>query len=270
MGIINQITGGVCTGPGTPGDDGVTVYGPAVSTEIIQRVFDFRDAPQNTLDECVDSVNGAVLRVAGCLFIGGIKAVLCGNGDAPINDIRYGRVEFEDCVFIDCGRRCPEAQDGVTVTMRRCWVHGWGQRFDTRAFGAWANRYGTIIAEDCIFTQPFSNRFGLGLWRSCSDIAHHIGQAVNDLGFAALLRSRSYLPGTCRGLTADTGGRVLATRCWRNRPWIRIDNCKKFVGLADALDIVQQIDRAMPPAAFQRLNIPSALGLVGYFSSVVR
>ena len=77
-------------------------------------------------------------------------------------------------------------------------------------------------------------------------MGNHIGQAVNDYGLGAMLYPRTYLPGPCRGLTADTGGLVLATRCYRNRPWITIDGCNNYIDRAAARKIVAHIETVCP------------------------
>ena len=195
--------------------------------------------------------------------MGGIKAVLAGNGDHPGNDVRAARWLLEDSVIIGAGRRCPEAQDGTTVIMRRCWIHDFGQTFDVRAFGGWAHRGARIIAEDCLFTQSEIWPWGLDVLTAIKDEGNHIGQAVNDNGLAALLHPRTYLPGPCRGLTADTGGLVLATRCYRNRPWIMIDGCNNYIDRAAARQIVAQIE-AVCPDMTARLCQP----LTGFFDLV--
>lgn len=251
--LPTEYSGRVFTAPLAAGDDAITAYGPRHVTLIQQCVFDFRNCPQDQQDEIIDGVRGAVVRLQGCVILGGIKAILAGNGDHPGNDVRYARWDLEDCVIIGSGRRCPEAQDGTTVTMRRCWVHDWGRDFDVRAFGAWAHRGARIIAEDCLFTQS-GGLFSLGLRDTVIDIANHIGQAVNDNGLGALLRLRAYLPGVCRGLTADTGGLVLGTRCYRNRPWIRIDGCNNYIDRAAARRIVERIDAGVPCAAHEKLG----------------
>lgn len=247
MSIINQIIGGVCTGPAKPKDDGLTVYGSSQQpTDVRQRVYDFRSYPKADQDEVLSGVDGAVVRLSGVVILGGIKAVLAGNGDHPGNDVSYAQWLLEDCVIIGAGRRCPEAQDGATVTMRRCWIHDWGQAFDVRAFGGWAHRGARITAEDCLFTQSHIWPWELDVMTAITDMGNHIGQAVNDNGLAALLRPRTYLPGPCRGLTADTGGLVLATRCYRNRPWIKIDGCNYYINRAAARKIVAQIETVCP------------------------
>lgn len=258
MSIINQITGGVCTGPIKPKDDGLTVYGSSQQpTEVRQRVYDFQRYPKADQDEVLSGVDGAVVRLSGVVILGGIKAILAGNGDHPGKDVRYARWLLEDCVIIGAGRRCPEAQDGATVTMRRCWVHDWGRTFNVRSFGGWAHRGARIIAEDCLFTQSDLWPWGLDMLTAIKDVGNHIGQAVNDHGLTALLHPRTYLPGPCRGLTADTGGLVLATHCYRNRRWIKIDGCNYYIDRAAARQLVAQIEAVCPdmtPYLGQRLT----------------
>ncbi|WP_022655542.1 hypothetical protein [uncultured Desulfovibrio sp.] len=241
----NIIEGGVCTGPAAPRSDGLTVFGPRGDAIIRDRIFDFRAVPHDEQDEVLSGVDGGVVTMERCVILGGIKAILAGNGDHPGNDMRYADWSLEDCVIIGAGRRCPEAQDGAYVTMRRCWIHDWGQTFDVRAFGAWAHRGGKIIAEDCLFTQS-GGLLGFGLRNSLTDIGNHIGQAVNDHGLRAVFWPRTWLPGICRGLTADTGGLVLATRCYRNRGWIRIDGCNSYLSRVEAHAIVQNIEAVCP------------------------
>lgn len=243
--LPTEYRGGVCTGPTTPEGDGIVASGPGHVTIISDKVFDWRDVPTSQQDEVVSSEDGATVFIQRCIIVGGIKALLAGNGDHPVNDSRFSRWELEDCVIMDAGRRCPEVQDCVELTMRRCWVHDWGRAFDVRAFGAWAHRGGRLVAEDCLFTQSGSI-FSLGLRTTIADIFAHIGQAWNDEGLPGLLRWQTYLPGVCRGLTSSTGGLVLATRCFRNRPWIRIDNCDPFISRRDAIVIAEHIDAAMP------------------------
>lgn len=251
--LPTEIRGGVCTGPEKPKEDGATAQGPGRVTVISDRVFDFRDYPTAKQDEVISGVNGAIVRMQRCVILGGIKAVLAGNGDHPGNDMRFGHWEMEDCFIMGAGRRCPEVQDCVELTMRRCWIHNWGRAFDVRAFGGWAHRGGRLVAEDCLFTQS-GGIFSLGLRTTIADIFAHIGQAWNDEGLSGLLRARTYLPGVCRGLTSSTGGLALASRCYRNRRWIRLENCDPFIGSAEALQIVADIDALMPEECRKRLG----------------
>ena len=251
--LPTEIRGGVCTGPTKPKEDGATAHGPGRVTIISDRVFDFRDCPAKKQDEVISGVDGANVRLQRCVILGGIKAILAGNGDHPGSDMRFGHWEMEDCVIMGAGRRCPEVQDFVELTMRRCWIHNWGRAFDERVFAGWAHRGGRLVAEDCLFTQS-GGIFSLGLCATLADIFSHIGQACNDEGLSGLLHWQTYMPGVCRGLTASTGGLVLGTRCYRNRRWIWLENCDPFIGSAEALQIVAGIDALMPEEGRKRLG----------------
>lgn len=251
--LPTEIRGGVCTGPAKAKEDGATARGPGRVTIISDRVFDFRDYPTARQDEVISGVDGASVRLQRCVILGGIKAVLAGNGDHPGNDMRFGHWEMEDCVIMGAGRRCPEAQDFVELTMRRCWIHNWGRAFDVRAFGGWAHRGGRIAAEHCLFTQS-GGIWSLGLRTTLRDIIAHVGQAWNDDGPGGLLRWQTYLPGVCRGLMGNTGGLAIATKCYRNRRWIRVENCNEFLSSAAAREVVSGIDALMPAAARPRLG----------------
>lgn len=233
--IFNKIT--------QPKADALTLV---EDTAIDRCIFDFRSIPLSEQDEIVSSVNGPKVTIRNSLFLGGIKAMLAGNGDHLINDSATARWELEDCVIIGSGRRCPEAQDGTTVTMRRCWVHNFGQVFDVRAFGAWAHRGGKILAEDCLFTQS-GGLLSLGVKNTVVDLGHHIGQAVNDEGLKALLWPKTYRPGVARGLTQDNEGTVLSSRCYKNKPWICVENCSSFMKKDEARRIVQQLEKSLHP-----------------------
>lgn len=248
--------------PERPLDDGYTCYGP---DPVLMRhcTYDWRSCPKEDQDEAVSGVDGAVLTLSGVVILGSIKAILAGNGDHPINDVQNAHWHLQNCFIMEAGRRCPEAQDGTTVTMRNCWVHNWGAAFDVRAFGAWAHRGSRIIAEDCLFTQS-GGLFSLGVLNTLRDVGNHIGQAVNDSGLSALLKPRTYMPGVCRGLTADTGGLVLATRCYRNKPWIVLDNCDSYLDRDAAQCVVQEINAAIPDFARGRLG----MDLVQLFNAV--
>lgn len=228
--IFNKIT--------QPKADALTL----VEDTVIDRcIFDFRSVPLSEQDEIVSSVNGPKVIIRNSLFLGGIKALLAGNGDHLINDSATARWDLKNCVIIDSGRRCAEAQDCTVVTMRKCWVHNWGRVFDVRAFAAWAHRGGKILAEDCLFTQS-GGLLSLGIKNTVLDLCNHVGQAVNDEGLKALLWPKTYRPGITRGLTQDNEGVVLSSKCYKNKPWICVENCSSFMKKDEARMIVQQIE----------------------------
>jgi len=50
-----------------------------------------------------------------------------------------------------------------------------------------------------------------------------------------------------RGLTQDNEGVVLASRCYKNKPWICVENCSSFMKKDEARMIVQQIEQSLHP-----------------------
>lgn len=233
---VSEIDHQVFGCPETPGEDGFTIYGPRQRVIFTRCVFDFTNCDDSTLDEILDGVKGARVTLRGCILLGGIKAILAGNGDFPDEDKR-ARWELDGCFIWGAGRRCPEAQDGAKVTMYRCWVADWGKHFNVRSFGAWAHNGGFIEARECLFTQS-RGLSSLGLKNTIVDLANHVGQACNDDGLKALFKRRTYLPGVARGLT----GNVVCFDCYRNRPWIRLDNCHGEINASKASDIVDYIE----------------------------
>lgn len=247
------LAGTVTDAIAAPDADGLTCDGrehPHV--EIADHVFDFRGIPPAEQDEILSGVAGASVVVRRCLLVGGIKAILAGNGDHPAEDYGRARWRIMDSVIMDCGRRCPEAQDGALVHLERCWIHGWGRPFDVRSFGAWAHRGAVITARNCLFTQP-GGRWNLGVVNTLRDCLAHAGQAVNDRGLRALLHWRNWAPGVTRGLTAATGGITLATNCWTNRRWIRLDGCNSRLSDARAKAVGLAILAGLPPEAQERV-----------------
>ena len=236
------ISGHIFTGPKADKEDILNLRGPDDTYVVQDCVFDMRPAIFKQ-DEAIDGVCGAKITLRRCLFINCEKTLLAGNGDYPQQDAAGATWDIEDCVFINSGRRCPDAQHGAQVTMRRCWVHDWGQAFNERAFGAWARTGATINASDCLFTQS-GTRLNLGLLRTGIDVLSHVGNSINMYGLSALFNSRSYLPGVCRGLTEDDGGKVSAINCYKNRPWIVLDNSEGEISEGAARQIVLAISES--------------------------
>lgn len=185
-------------------------------------IVDFSALPLEVMDEAVGVSWGSSAELRRCLVRGAGKLFLCGSGDADKASLEDGRtVELVECVLEDAGRRLPEVQAGMAVTLYRCLVRNWGcpTRHTVRDFGAWAHNGGSLVAVDTVFWQD-------GFWRPLpqmlADMANHLGQAVNDEGLAGLLKPRNWLPGVCRGLTETDTGRAYALRCWSNRWWISL------------------------------------------------
>lgn len=227
--------------------DGDVLQMTRQDTHIYGCTFDMTACPTSVQDEVISCVRGASGTIRNSLIIGGIKAILVGNGDHPIQDTQTNTWTIENCAIFGAGRRCPEVKDGATVYMRNCWIHDWGHTFNVRAFGAWANRGGRIVAEHCLFTQS-GGRLSLGVWNTVKDIANHVGNAVNVGGVSALFKQSSWRQGICRGLTAETesGGFVMASHCFANKPWIRIENHENPLTRAQALDVADGLELHLP------------------------
>ena len=222
--------------PTTDGGDGLVLYGPDREYLVRNCIFDYTKIDKSKQDELLSFVQGPKVKIDGCVFIRGIKALLAGNGDNPFDDGGKGRFEITNSAFLYAGRRCPEAQDGVIVNMRSCWIHNWGETFDVRAFGAWAHRGGRIFADNCVFTQTYSPTIKERLL----DFGKHVGQAFNDKG------GLRFISGFNRGLVSGKDGEVISTRCYRNRKSIALDNCAEYIDFMQARKIIQGIQEKCP------------------------
>ena len=183
-------------------------------------LIDLSACPLEQLDEAVGVTWGSSAVFRRCVIRGAGKLLLCGSGDAGRATVEHGKtVILEDCLLEDFGRRGPEAQAGMHIVLRRCLIRNWGvrSRFTVRAFGAWAHDGASIRAEECVFWQD-------GFWQAglrglAVDMANWIGWCWNRRDANPL---HWIMPGVCRGLMASQGGTVSATRCWKNRWWIRL------------------------------------------------
>ena len=223
-------------GAGYTIDDGLGLFTLA-HYEVTDCIVDLSDLDLDEIDECCGITYGASASFTRCWIRGAGKLILCGSGDKDKIAVETGkRVEFHNCLLEDGGRRFPEVQDGMEVYMEESLIRNWGcpSRFDTRNFGAWAHDGGMIEAVNCVFWQ---DRFLRPVGQMLRDFGNHVGQAVNDEGWRALLKAKTYIPGVCRGLTSSDTGYVRAWRCWKNKWWIRIENSPQhFFGGFDGAD----------------------------------
>lgn len=129
MAVIEHLT---ITDPDSNGDGLVLINDTFTVRDC---VVDFSAQPLAGLDECISTVNHAEAEIEGCTFRGSSKGALFGNGDYPDTD-PGAQVYMHNCVMENCGRRFPEAQDGVKVILERCTIRNWGikDRFDVRTF----------------------------------------------------------------------------------------------------------------------------------------
>lgn len=257
---------GLITAPHSAGSDGLTLYGFEIHgdksgpwTSIVRdTVFDFRDCPVEQQDEVISLVCGAHVFMERCTILGGIKAILAGNGDHPSEDNLYGSCTLRQCFIGWSGRRCPESKHTVRTLLEQCWIHDWGSEFDTKAFGACADDSTYLAAHQCLFTQSAVTRWGLGPVRTVKDIANHVGHAFNEKGWRALFKGETWVPGIARGLT---GRDTQADKCYRNRPWIRLGPYDTGLDRTNDMDVplaanmALELDSALPPLATERLGM---------------
>lgn len=224
------------------GGDGIIVRGSDGFTLVRNCVVDFTERPLDSVDEAISFVEGADAHVVHCRFTGTGKLVLCGSGDTPELDVGAS-VVFEECIFSDFCRRAPEAQDKVSIILRRCLVKNWGDsnHFTVRCFGAWAHHGARIVAQDCIFWQSHA---WPGLVPFFTDLANWIGWSFNQRS----LRLLDYLlPGKCRALTASQGGEVFATGCYKNHWWLRIEgHAGPYMEKNAALSLMERLESVCP------------------------
>ena len=206
-----HISGEVFTSPSVGlGGDCVRLFGPDGDALIERCVFDLAAVPLDEQDEAIDLICGARATIRECVFLGCKKAILAGNGDWPDEDASYGIVSLHHCVFIGCGRRCPEVQDGVHASMSECWVHNWGAGcFDVRTFGAWAHRGATLTVKGSLFSRTR----GLTRWHWAVDHANHLGEAVKDGSLLDVFSATSWISGADRGLDYTGGGLGTSSGC---------------------------------------------------------
>jgi len=113
------------------------------------------DATGLPCDEALSVTWGASAELYNCTIKGAAKLVLCGSGDADhLADERGKTVLFSNCVFSNFGRRAPEVQSSMVVTLRDCTISDWGTPFDTRTFAAFTHSGGTLVVENLTYSPP--------------------------------------------------------------------------------------------------------------------
>lgn len=194
------------------------------------------------IDEALGITWGSHGLVERCVIRGAGKLILCGCGDDDKVALETGKtVTFADCILEHGGRRFPEVQDGMEVTLRNCLVQNWGQpdRFDTRSFGAWAHNGGWIRAENCVFRQDTTS-MGFRLW--LADKIGHVGQAINEDGIKALFSAKTYIAGPRRALTAGHDGYVQAMNCWWDDDLV-VENDSGYMTDKEAASLIAKLEQ---------------------------
>lgn len=162
-------------------------------------------------DELASVVEGGDVIFHNCYFSGSGKGYLQGSGDSNMADLLKGqRVIFSECIFENCSRRNPFVQIGQGYLIN-CWIKNWGRNFHEKSFGIRAGKLGQVMAVNCIFEQE---SFFTCLKR---------GHLLEDI-FGQYLFPLPGMPGFMRGAYADNGGHVKCVNCYKNRPWIYLEN----------------------------------------------
>lgn len=186
-------------------------------------IIDLSECDLDKIDEATGITWGSSATFENCIFEGAGKLVLCGSGDKDKAEVENNKtVLFKDCIFRNFGRRGPEVQCGMKVTLQNCLIQNWchAERFTVRGFAAWAHGKGSsIYAESCIFIQD--EGYTGNYWK---DKIGHIGQAFNDSGICGLFSMEAWRAGKKRGLVGTAGGSVKAINCYTNPSWIVLQN----------------------------------------------
>lgn len=219
------------------GMDGIQING---ETAIIRNcVIDFEEIglSEEEQDEALSCVNNSNCTITDTVLENVGKAFLCGSGDD--DSPQGGYVYMENCIIRNFGRRAPEGQDKIIIHMKNCKIENWGHHdyFTVRSFGAWAHHGSEIHCENCLFIQK--SFFQSGLLNFFIDLGNHIGQSFK---YRSLNILDYIIPGVCRGLTQSKKGKVTAKNCYKNKWWIRIQNCSSYMSYEDACKLNEKLE----------------------------
>lgn len=227
------------------GDDGIGIDGDNINHAIIDNcTVNLEAVPLKDQDELLGITHCADTEVFYSRFSHGIKAILCGSGDAD-KEVRKSApiVLFRECTIQHFGRRGPEVQNRYVVIVEGCTIRNWGMKdvFDVRAFGAWAHDGGVLIMKNCRFEQ--TSFFQTGILNFVKDLWNSFWQAWNDEKLLGWLDWKTYLPGVCKGAFATDKGYIKLINCTKNKWWIYLQNNRQEVD--SSIDYMEQRIREM-------------------------
>lgn len=216
--------------------DGLTLEGNGGTYNLEHIIIDFGEYT-GEIDENISTVNGCKAIISNSVFRNGIKLALHGSGDNPQQDI-HGRVIYNNCIFENFGRRGPEVQDGIMLTLNNCIIKNWGdpKYFNKRSFGSYCRNGSRLVFNDCVFIQ---NKFWKNTKQFFVDIGNHIGNTFNEFIETNQFSLTNCLPGVMQGATS-INGTIIINDCYKNKKWIYIENMDNCISKRKALDIVQQ------------------------------
>ena len=223
----------IITEPTTEDGDGLVVRGDECPDgfEIINCKIDLAGTDTGDLDENLSFVCGAKGVVRNSVITNGTKLILCGNGDYPEED-KSMEITFENCVFMNFGRRGPEAQDGATVHLKRCVIWNWGvdEYFDVRSFAVWAHTGAKIILEDCVLIQD--TMYQASIWKALWCRLNHFGNSWNERS----IDWRLILPGIARGAYATCDGEIeIRGKVYKNW-WVYVEGAYPLGTMGDPIE----------------------------------
>lgn len=196
-----------------PTMDGITISG---SQYVLVKNCTFDNTlgqSPKAMDELASVVNGGRAIFYRCKFQDNGKAVLIGSGDTNRSDRSLGQhAIFYECLFQNVSRRSVFAQIGQ-VEMIRCVVENWGvpKYFHSKSYGCRAGDWGQLMLQDCVFLQE-------DLWTCLKR-----GNLLRDT-FGHYFWPLPLMPGFARAAYADRKGQIVAYHCYKNHPWLYIQN----------------------------------------------
>lgn len=244
----------------SPPLDGISMCN-GMHWDIKDCIIDLTNWPMYKTDEACGITLGSSATFDNCVIRGAGKSILCGCGDDPddpknalIRDkilAERGKVvTFNNCIIENFCRRGPEVQGGMLVRLNNCMVYNWGfnDKFDTRAFGAWAHDDGRIEANATLFLK--GERPTLKHW--FQDHWNHFWQCVNERGFfRALFHRDAWISGYRRALTAGPGGSVYATNCYFTGGLVtgsdenHMSSSEAYVRLTELIEMKKRLGREL-------------------------
>lgn len=186
-------------------------------------------------DELASLIYGARAVFYRCRFSFNGKGVLVGSGDTDAYDLFATHVLFHQCIFEGCSRRNPFIQVGQGV-VSECLIKNWGidDTFHVKSFGIRAGSKAQVIVRNCVFEQE-------SLF-SCASRKNAFSDMTNHYLFPIFAG-----PGFRRAAYADLGGSIKCYHCYKNRPWLYVQNhCGPWMSEVEAQSLSVYLDRVVP------------------------
>lgn len=218
-----------------PEGDGICIVG-ARRVHVANSVISRTGLDPKTADELASAVKGADVIWYRCRFKDNGKGVLIGSGDTDLSDLLSGqRSLFYECIFEGNSRRNPFVQIGQGYLIN-CLVRNWGrpETFHEKSFGVRAGAKAQVTVTNTVFIQD-------DLW-SCLTR----GNLFADI-FHQYFWPFWYGPGFRRAAYADLGGHIQCYHCYKNRPWLKIENHRDdYMTENEAIELMIHLESNVP------------------------